>query len=61
MWAVHWHICAQTGWTALICAAAYGHFECARLLLNAGADTEAKTNVRTRADVGSCQALRWGR
>ena len=37
---------AQYGWTALINAAAYGRAECVRLLIDAGADKEAKTNVR---------------
>ncbi len=37
---------AQGGWTALIYAAAYGGADCARLLIDAGADKEAKINVR---------------
>ena len=37
---------AQDGWTALIFAAANGHAACTRLLLDAGADKNAKTNVR---------------
>jgi hypothetical protein len=37
---------AQSGWTALIWAAEKGHADCARLLLDAGADKNAKTNVR---------------
>ena len=55
--AVHLHVCAwfaysaaaaaaQYGWTALSMAAENGHADCARLLLDAGADTEATTNVR---------------
>jgi hypothetical protein len=36
----------QDGWTALIFAAANGHAPCTRLLLDAGADKNAKTNVR---------------
>jgi hypothetical protein len=43
------HICqifAQSGDTALILAACYGHTDCARLLLDAGADKDAQTNVR---------------
>ena len=32
--------------TALILAAAGGHTDCVRLLLKAGADIEAKNNVR---------------
>ncbi len=38
--------------TALICAAMKGHAECARLLLDAGADTEVKNKVRARAAGG---------
>ena len=37
---------AQCGFTALIDAAYHGHADCARLLLTAGADKEAKTMVR---------------
>ncbi len=44
MWA---HLArAQNGCTALILAAGQGHADCARLLLDAGADKEAKMNVR---------------
>jgi hypothetical protein len=39
------HCGAQDGSTALICAAEYGHVECARLLLDAGADQNAKSKV----------------
>ena len=39
----------QSGSTALICAAASGRMDSARLLLNAGADTEAQSNVRGRS------------
>ena len=49
---------AQDGSTALICAAAYGHAECARLLLDAGADKEVKCNeVRASAGWMACVAL----
>ncbi len=41
--------CAQYGRTALIGAAMKGHADCARLLLEAGADTNAKANVRASA------------
>jgi hypothetical protein len=41
-----WHTRAQSGLTALIGAAIGGHSDCARLLLEAGADKEAKTEVR---------------
>ena len=37
---------AQWGWTALIGAAIECHVNCARLLLDAGADKDAKDNVR---------------
>ncbi len=37
---------AQHGRTALICAAATGYADCVRLLLNAGADTNATDGVR---------------
>ncbi len=49
---------AQDGYTALIWAARNGHADCARLLLHAGADKNAKNNVRARArwvgPVGCC-------
>ncbi len=55
MWAA---AAAQRGNTALICAAENGHADCARLLLDAGADKNAKTNVRARAHCGgACGAL----
>jgi hypothetical protein len=37
---------SQRGWTALMRAAENGRFECVRLLLEAGADKDARTNVR---------------
>ena len=40
---------SQTGWTPLISTAAKGHAECARLLIDAGADKEVKNNVRRRS------------
>jgi hypothetical protein len=40
---------AQAGSTALIWSATYGHAECARLLMDAGANKEAKDNVRLRS------------
>jgi ankyrin repeat protein len=40
---------AQEGWTALMFAARDGDADCARLLLEAGADTNAKNNVRASA------------
>jgi ankyrin repeat protein len=36
----------QGGETALICAAYEGHIDCVRLLVEAGADKNAKSNVR---------------
>ncbi len=42
---------AQDGWTALMWAAGRGRTDCARLLLDAGADKEAKNEVLARADV----------
>ena len=36
---------SQDGSTALICAASKGHTECARLLIDAGADTDATNKV----------------
>ena len=40
---------AQDERTALIYAARDGHADCARLLLDAGADANAKMNVRASA------------
>ena len=37
---------SQNGHTALMCAAESGHVDCARLLLDAGADMNAKDVVR---------------
>jgi ankyrin repeat protein len=37
---------SQRGTTALILAAVNGRADCARLLIDAGADKEAKNNVR---------------
>ena len=39
----------QNGFTALICASDRGQTDCVRLLLDAGADKEAKSNVRRRS------------
>ncbi len=39
-------LCGQKGGTALICAAEYGHTECVRALLEAGADKDARNSVR---------------
>ena len=36
----------QFGRTALICAAAEGHIDCVRLLVESGADAKATDNVR---------------
>ena len=43
---------AQHGKTALIEAANYGRADCARLLLDTGADTNATDNVRANAVCG---------
>ena len=43
---------SQFGWTALIWAAANGHVDCVRLLIDAGADTDASDNVRRRSLLG---------
>ncbi len=43
-------ICVQDGYTALILAVNSQRLDCARLLLDAGADKEAKQNVRSRKD-----------
>lgn len=47
----------RRGFNALICAARYGHVECVRLLLEAGADVGALDNVRVNifcADFEAC-------
>ncbi len=46
----------QNGWTALMNAAEFGRTECARLLIDAGADKEAKDEVRvwSAASVAGC-------
>ena len=43
---------AQRGETALMMAAAKGRVDCARLLLDAGADKDAKKKVRVSAGGG---------
>jgi ankyrin repeat protein len=40
----------QYGWTALMLAAYNGHAGCTRLLLDGGADKEAKTKVRLKIE-----------
>ncbi len=40
------HAHAQIGMTALMNSASGGHVDCMRVLLDAGADKEAKDNVR---------------
>ena len=46
------HTRAQDGETALMCAATRGHADCVRVLLDAGADKEAKNKVRLLFRVG---------
>ena len=41
----------QSGWTALHCAVANGHLTTARLLVECGANLEAKTDVRCETSV----------
>ena len=57
---LHWRAIAQSGYTALRYAAENGRADCVRLLLEAGADTEARTNVRACA-VWHLGHLAWGR
>jgi hypothetical protein len=45
---------AQYGYTVLIRAAENGHADCLRMLLDAGADTEAKDEVRSYFLVREC-------
>ncbi len=52
------HSRVQFGMTALMWAASNGHADCARLLLDAGADKEAKNEVRDPAP--SAVGLRCG-
>ena len=40
---------SQGGWTALFWAVMGGYAECARLLIDVGADQEAKDTVRRRS------------
>ena len=58
--AAHLGALAQGGHTALMEAARHGHADCARLLLDAGADKEAKDCVRASpgADGWRCMG-RW--
>jgi hypothetical protein len=42
---------SQIGMTVLMCAADHGHADCARLLIDIGADKEAKTTVRSSRGV----------
>jgi hypothetical protein len=45
---------SQEGWTALIWAAWNGHADCVRLLINVGADKDAKSIVRHRSLLYFC-------
>jgi ankyrin repeat protein len=49
---------AQDGWTPLHYASWSGHVDCARLLLERGADKNAKNEVRTHAPPPRRAALR---
>ena len=40
---------SQSGYTALIEAASRGHADCVRMLVDAGADKDARDNVRRRS------------
>ena len=53
------HTRAQIESTALIRAAEEGHADCVRLLLDAGADKNAKDNVRASAGVRGVRGV-WG-
>lgn len=44
--AAHLRVKMQVGDTALICAAEKGHIDCLRMLLESGADKEARGGVR---------------
>ena len=54
------HSRAQSGVTAIICAAEMGHADCARLLLDAGADKNSVDNVR-RVGLRACVPCCLGR
>jgi hypothetical protein len=47
------HVCAQTGWTALMMASEYGHAHCLQLLLDAGADKNSQAKVRASQSAAS--------
>jgi ankyrin repeat protein len=47
----------QKGQTALMCAAANGHAVCVRLLLDAGANSQAGVRVRFISELSSCSLL----
>ena len=49
----------QRGWTALIMAAKTGHTDCVRLLIDAGADKEAKDLVRVGRFVAGRASVRF--
>jgi ankyrin repeat protein len=53
------YIHIQYGYTALIYAAANGHAPCEKLLLEAGADTDAQKDVRIRIRVHCIFLLRF--
>jgi hypothetical protein len=46
-------LCVQDGWTPLHCACFGGHAECAKLLLQAGADADKVTEVNHNLHTGA--------
>ena len=54
--ACRWHVSAQGGLTALAVAASAGHTHAAALLLDRGADLEAKDEVGQLTEAASCRA-----
>jgi hypothetical protein len=47
----------QFGWTVLMRATANGQVDCARMLLDAGADKDATSNVRVGRCVFCCASV----
>ena len=59
LWCVCLPLCLKYGHTALMKASAYGHTATAELLLGAGADKEAKDEVRERKNHTHMWLTRW--